>query len=404
MPPRCQGAVLKKGTCCDFICPEEKNCTDAAGEVHPDGSTWRKDDCTKCQCLNGKPDCYSRDCRKPRPCPDGRRPVKVDGECCPKCPPRSERRFKKPCKDKVPIRGKIVLPDSGVYSHIPVGSCAYVAVQEEIMDAGADYLAEKYIAVDIMGNEIEYELLVGKDTLKMGAHYLLSATVNLGWCPTNVTSDDWIRDGDYFNDITHCLIPKAGKPNRMDIKVTPYGRSLCGAERCFSTETCTVGEDLRAFCHCPARMSCSDADDWICASDGKSYPSTCHMRAADCNSAKLEKEHNGKCKHKNAFKAPESLWKGGMSVRVAMALGTAVVVTLVVVSVMLLCRKKLKVAGDDFKKTKLVNQLSVVKDGEADPIPEKVVPIPEVVVPIPEKVAEIIAAKNAPQDNINPYA
>lgn len=41
---------------------------------------WKEDDCTFCQCVDGKPHCTAMACKQ-----SCQNPVKIPGECCPFC-------------------------------------------------------------------------------------------------------------------------------------------------------------------------------------------------------------------------------------------------------------------------------------------------------------------------------
>ena len=60
---------------------EPKNCT-VKGEIYQHGERWEKDECKYCMCNDGRVDCESPPCDA-LDCTD---PIKVDGECCMRCP------------------------------------------------------------------------------------------------------------------------------------------------------------------------------------------------------------------------------------------------------------------------------------------------------------------------------
>ncbi|XP_057353469.1 peroxidasin homolog isoform X2 [Manis pentadactyla] len=56
-------------------------CADTDGEPHADGTTWKRDTCTTCECHGGQITCFVEACQ-PAACPA---PVRVSGVCCPVC-------------------------------------------------------------------------------------------------------------------------------------------------------------------------------------------------------------------------------------------------------------------------------------------------------------------------------
>nr|XP_030700354.1 peroxidasin homolog isoform X3 [Globicephala melas] len=57
-------------------------CVDADGSSRADGTTWKRDPCTVCECRDGQVTCFVETCQ-PADCPA---PVRVGGACCPVCP------------------------------------------------------------------------------------------------------------------------------------------------------------------------------------------------------------------------------------------------------------------------------------------------------------------------------
>ncbi|XP_019635444.1 PREDICTED: kielin/chordin-like protein [Branchiostoma belcheri] len=72
--------------CCSNGCartcmePVSAHCVDETGESHMQGSTWQRDSCTVCSCMNGDITCHTSKCM---PVPHGCLPVHTPGHCCP---------------------------------------------------------------------------------------------------------------------------------------------------------------------------------------------------------------------------------------------------------------------------------------------------------------------------------
>lgn len=93
----CTRMILPEGECCP-VCVGKQNfshiafgnglrskalagCTTEDGEAHNVTDEWQKDDCTTCACdANGQVLCQKQLCKV-----ECDHPVKVPGECCPKC-------------------------------------------------------------------------------------------------------------------------------------------------------------------------------------------------------------------------------------------------------------------------------------------------------------------------------
>ncbi|XP_052791092.1 extracellular matrix organizing protein FRAS1-like isoform X2 [Mya arenaria] len=68
------------GSCCPQ-CVIPPSC-ELAGQTHKDGSWWKADDCTLCECHDGVTRCYQEHCPD---CPSGHRRNSLLGECCGTC-------------------------------------------------------------------------------------------------------------------------------------------------------------------------------------------------------------------------------------------------------------------------------------------------------------------------------
>ncbi len=84
----CEEPVVPENQCCG-VCPDpetsfvvEPKACNVKGQVYQHGERWEKDECKYCMCNNGRVDCESPPCDA-LDCAD---PIKVDGECCLRCP------------------------------------------------------------------------------------------------------------------------------------------------------------------------------------------------------------------------------------------------------------------------------------------------------------------------------
>ena len=68
----------------------------------------------------------------------------------------------------------------------------------------------------------------------------------------------------------------------------------CKDKICFYNSTCVKGDNNQGYCVCP---QCTDRPvEYICASDGKTYPNECQARRSACITKTLLKTvHRGKC-------------------------------------------------------------------------------------------------------------
>ncbi|KAL5269730.1 hypothetical protein ACHWQZ_G003257 [Mnemiopsis leidyi] len=76
------------GKCCDiFQCVPDEGPSDVCvdpqtGLKYDSGEFWQRDPCTPCTCFSGAPQCYNNPCPRVT-CSN---PVKLENECCPRCP------------------------------------------------------------------------------------------------------------------------------------------------------------------------------------------------------------------------------------------------------------------------------------------------------------------------------
>ena len=123
------------------------------------------------------------------------------------------------------VSGRVML-EAFVPPSLPRGSCVTVYVQENIQ-CDSETCDNKVLGTVTFkdptlsaGKTIPYSL-----NFKSGKYdYIVSALVNMGWCFSGV-GRDWIRDGDYHNDISYSFTSDERKSeNKVDITVTKYER------------------------------------------------------------------------------------------------------------------------------------------------------------------------------------
>uniref|UniRef100_A0A8C7CEK8 Fraser extracellular matrix complex subunit 1 n=1 Tax=Oncorhynchus kisutch TaxID=8019 RepID=A0A8C7CEK8_ONCKI len=107
-PSQCQVCVCSGGSvscrqrpCPPLSCPPDQTAFTPAGDCcpkcHPvswedheyrDGEEWRPSPCSKCVCMNGRPQCFTAECQ-PVACTQHESLVIQPGQCCPQCLPTS---------------------------------------------------------------------------------------------------------------------------------------------------------------------------------------------------------------------------------------------------------------------------------------------------------------------------
>ncbi|KAH9496357.1 Protein kinase C-binding protein nell2 [Bulinus truncatus] len=60
-------------------------CQKEDGTMIPEGESFSDGDCKECFCMDGTIYCVPVQCGWPK-CPDGAKPVTLEGNCCPSCP------------------------------------------------------------------------------------------------------------------------------------------------------------------------------------------------------------------------------------------------------------------------------------------------------------------------------
>ena len=68
----------------------------------------------------------------------------------------------------------------------------------------------------------------------------------------------------------------------------------CAFASCKQNRRCSVKPDRTVQCSCPT--SCPTASDSVCGTDGRTYPTKCHLEKEACEKNKfLEAEKKGNC-------------------------------------------------------------------------------------------------------------
>merc|ERR1712142_969857 len=90
-------------------------------------------------------------------------------------------------------------------THIPDGSHLHVTLQDaNVMDTDATHLGRFTHRIKDYNHAdgIRYEIKDAERPVH-GPKASLSAILNVGWSPDDEGSDEWIRSGDYINDVHH---------------------------------------------------------------------------------------------------------------------------------------------------------------------------------------------------------
>jgi hypothetical protein len=62
----------------------------------------------------------------------------------------------------------------------------------------------------------------------------------------------------------------------------PACKSPCDLHTCVKPTVCTLDADNQPQCVCESATQCTQENDPVCASNGRTYRSECHMRALTC--------------------------------------------------------------------------------------------------------------------------
>ncbi|XP_028394352.1 uncharacterized protein LOC114518524 isoform X7 [Dendronephthya gigantea] len=114
-------------------------------------------------------------------------------------------------------------------------------------------------------------------------------------CPKCPPETKRVCGSDGKTYINECELRKQSCTTKTNIKVLHEGKcDPCKDKKCYYNSTCVEGNDNKGYCVCP---QCSDEPvDYVCASDGNTYPNECQERRTACMTKSLLKTiHKGKC-------------------------------------------------------------------------------------------------------------
>ncbi|CAI8040970.1 Follistatin [Geodia barretti] len=71
----------------------------------------------------------------------------------------------------------------------------------------------------------------------------------------------------------------------------------CELHQCETHERCVLNERNNTECVCGDECPRPQGDEWVCGTDGKSYPSRCHVKLRACQNSTpfLQPSYAGKC-------------------------------------------------------------------------------------------------------------
>jgi len=141
----------------------------------------------------------------------------INGEDEKNCPGQEGRR--KRSTKSVTVVGKIILPEHSDFT-FPTNSRVHISC-DDISNLQSTNLGTAVVDVSNKpsGEEINYELEVDLQTF---GRISMSATINMGW-NRNANSKEWIRKGDFYNDVSHLLyVEEDAALSVKDIEVVLY--------------------------------------------------------------------------------------------------------------------------------------------------------------------------------------
>ncbi|XP_065056519.1 agrin-like isoform X1 [Rhopilema esculentum] len=197
------------------------------------------------------------------------------------------------------IEGKVKL--ASYTGSQPAESCLVVTLREAIYCISIEDCPDTTLATlvisdpEIQDGVIDYVLDASKELSPN--RYLIEAVWNRGWChrPLN-NSKQWIRDGDFFNDVEHSIEVVDGQagPYKEDIDVKKFVQpevtshelaGNCSEVKCEYYGRCEMSDDGSPKCVC--KLACPLIFKPVCGSDGKDYANQCLLEYKSCTSKTL---------------------------------------------------------------------------------------------------------------------
>jgi len=127
-------------------------------------------------------------------------------------------------ESEIVISGEIKFTQSAPKSPLPKPSILLVQLQDcRRADGESTDIAQVEVDVHevyVEGQPLKFSLKVPNFVYDM--EYQMSAVLNIGWTPDK-SKEEWIRNGDYFNDTSHPLeiTDQNGAAINFDIEVVP---------------------------------------------------------------------------------------------------------------------------------------------------------------------------------------
>jgi len=121
------------------------------------------------------------------------------------------------------VTGDVLVPSDLTIT--PPGSCLRMNIKEEILCGGEDCSIPNLATYSIMNPTIENQKIAYKMTIKKvnrDIKMIVGAVLNIGWCKTDSSGDDWIRDGDYHTVSQFDFNPPSRGNVRIGVTVEKY--------------------------------------------------------------------------------------------------------------------------------------------------------------------------------------
>lgn len=94
-----------------------------------------------------------------------------------------------------------------------------------------------------------------------------------------------------------CTVCSSSRFQPHVVVAKPVGGDACEQVKCPKRKVCVENMQGVPLCTCPSEFICGrNKKREICGTDGKTYPSRCHMRIASCNQGiSVRKRYRGEC-------------------------------------------------------------------------------------------------------------